>query len=135
MTLCYIGIYMTKLLVIEDDLLLDEAYRRMFGEKYDLRIATDGETGIKLATSFEPDVILLDIYMPGRFNGLDVIKEIKKDTKTTNIPILVITNLPDAMERVLEMGAQGCFMKTDVGLSNIDEEIQKLISGGQRKIL
>ena len=118
---------MTKLLIVEDDLLLDEAYRRMFGEKYDMRIATDGEEGVKMASTFNPDVILLDIYMPGRFNGLDVIKEIKKDPKTAGIPILVVTNLPDAMERVMEMGARSCFMKTDVGLSNIEEELQKIM--------
>lgn len=119
---------MTKLLIVEDDLLLDEAYRRMFEGKYDLRIATDGEEGIKMATEYNPDVILLDIYMPGRFNGLDVIKEIKKDVKTSGIPILVVTNLPDAMDRVMQMGARTCFMKTDVGLSNIEEELQKIIA-------
>lgn len=117
---------MTKLLIIEDDLLLNEAYRRKFEEKYDVRIATDGESGVKTANTFEPDLILLDIYMPGRLNGLDVLKDLKKNQKTTNIPILVITNLPDAMERVLQMGATKCFMKTDVGLSNIDEELKKL---------
>lgn len=107
-------------------MLLDEAYRRKFEKKYDVRIATDGETGIKMAETFTPDVILLDIYMPGRFNGLDVLKAIKKNPKTTNIPILVITNLPDAMERVLEMGAVKCLMKTEVGLSNIEDELEKL---------
>ena len=117
---------MTKLLIVEDDLLLDEAYRRKFSDKFDVRIATDGETGIKMADSFEPDVILLDIYMPGRFNGLDVMKEIKKNQKTAKIPVLVITNLPDAADKVMEMGAAKCFMKTDVDLNNIDEEIQNL---------
>lgn len=121
---------MTKLLIVEDDLLLDEAYRRMFGEKYDLRIATDGESGIKMVNTFEPDIILLDIYMPGRFNGLDLMTEIKKEEKTASIPILVITNLPDAEDRVMAMGARKCFMKTDVGLSNIAEELQKIVSEG-----
>lgn len=119
---------MTKLLIVEDDLLLDEAYRRKFSEKYDVRIATDGESGIKMATTFEPDVILLDIYMAGRFNGLDVLKEIKKNIKTASIPVLVITNLPDAIERVIEMGATKCFMKTDVDLSNIEEELKSLMT-------
>ncbi len=118
---------MTKLLIVEDDLLLDEAYRRKFGEKYDVRIATDGETGIKMAGDFEPEVILLDIYMTGRFNGLDVLREIKKNQKTAHIPVLVVTNLPDAVERVMQMGASRCFMKTDVDLNNIETEIQNAI--------
>lgn len=108
-------------------MLLDEAYRKKFGEKYDVRIATDGESGIKMAEEFLPDVILLDIYMPGRLNGLDVIREIKKNSQTAEIPILVITNLPDAIERVMEMGVVKCLMKTDVGLSNIEDELQKLV--------
>lgn len=119
---------MTKLLVIEDDLLLDEAYRRKFGEKYDIRIATDGETGIEIANSFEPEVILLDVYMPGRFNGLDVLREVKKNEKTANIPVIVITNLPDAIEKAMQMGASKCFMKTDVDLDNIEVEIQGLLT-------
>lgn len=121
-------IYMTKLLIVEDDLLLDEAYRRKFGDKYDIRIATDGESGLKIANSFLPDVVLLDIYMPGRFNGLDVLKKIKDNPKTSHMPIMVITNLPDAVERVMQMGAAKCFMKTDVDLNNIDEELQSVIA-------
>ncbi len=117
---------MTKLLVVEDDLLLDEAYRRKFGDNFDVRVATDGEMGIKMADSFVPDAIVLDIYMPGRFNGLDVLKEIKKNAKTADIPIIVVTNLPDSVDRVMEMGATKCFMKTDVDLNNIEEEIRTL---------
>lgn len=119
---------MMKLLIVEDDLLLDEAYRRKFGDKFDLRIATDGESGIKTSTEFSPDAILLDIYMPGRFNGLDVLREIKKNPKTAEIPVIVITNLPEANERVIQMGAAKSFMKSDVDLNIIDEEIGKLVS-------
>lgn len=121
---------MIKLLIVEDDLLLDEAYRRKFGEKYDIRISSDGESGIKMASTFMPDVILLDIYMAGRFNGLDVLREIKKNDQTSKIPVLVVTNLPDAIERVVEMGAAKCFMKTDVDLNNIDEELQNCVAKG-----
>lgn len=119
---------MTKLLIVEDDLLLDEAYRRKFGDKFDVRIATDGETGIKMAGSFEPDAILLDIYMAGRFNGVDVLRELKKNQKTARIPVLVITNMVDAVERVLQMGASKCFMKTEVDLNNIEEELENAIA-------
>lgn len=119
---------MVKLLIVEDDLLLDEAYRNKFEEKYDLKIATDGESGVRTARSFKPDMILLDIYLPGNLNGLDVLKELKKSRDTANIPVLVITNLPDAIERVIEMGATKCLMKTDVGLNDIESELMKMES-------
>lgn len=118
---------MTKLLIVEDDLLLDEAYRRKFGEVYDLRVAPDGESAMKMVSSWEPEVILLDIYMPGKLNGLDVLKMIKDNQKTASTPVLVITNLPDSVERVMAMGASKCFMKTDVDLGKIEEELIEIV--------
>lgn len=119
---------MNKLLIVEDDMLLDEAYRRKFGEIYDVRISMDGEGGIKTAVSWEPDVILLDIYLPGRLNGLDVLQAIRKEKKLEKTPILVITNLPDAIERVMALGATKCYMKTDVDLNGIESEIDELLA-------
>ncbi len=123
---------MIKLLVVEDDMLLDEAYRRKYASKYDVRIATDGESGLKIARSWEPDMILLDIYLPGKLDGMDVLREIKKDAKTSKIPVLVITNLPDAIERVMTMGAEKCFMKTDVDLDLIEETLDDLVAKSER---
>ncbi|HEX9008076.1 MAG TPA: response regulator [Patescibacteria group bacterium] len=119
---------MNKLLIVEDDVLLDEAYRRKFGSIYDVRIAVDGEGGIKTAISWEPDLILLDIYLPGRLNGLDVLQAIRKERKLEKTPVLVITNLPDAIERVMAMGATKCYMKTDVDLNGIETDIDELLA-------
>ncbi len=113
-------------------MLLDEAYRRKYASKYDVRIATDGESGLKIARSWEPDMILLDIYLPGKLDGMDVLREIKKDAKTSKIPVLVITNLPDAIERVMTMGAEKCFMKTDVDLDLIEETLDDLVAKSER---
>lgn len=118
---------MIKLLIIEDDLLLDEAYRRKFGEIYDVRIVTDGEGGVKAAITWEPDVVLLDIYLPGRMNGLDVLQAIRKEQKLAKLPILIITNLPDAVDRVMALGATKCYMKTDVDLNSIADDIEGLL--------
>lgn len=119
---------MTKLLIVEDDLLLDEAYRRKFSEIYDLRVAADGESAIKMLSSWEPEVILLDIYMPGKYNGLDVLKIIKDNPVLAKVPVLVITNLPDSIDRVISMGAAKCFMKTDIDLGKIEEEIADVVA-------
>lgn len=118
---------MNKLLIVEDDLLLDEAYRRKFGEIYDVRIATDGEAGVSAAISWDPEVILLDIYLPGRMNGLDVLQAIRKEKKLEKTPVLVITNLPDAIDRVMAIGATKCYMKTDVDLNSIAEDIESIL--------
>ncbi len=123
---------MIKLLVVEDDLLLDEAYRRKFGEMHDLRIAADGESGVKTAISWKPDCILLDIYLPGRYNGLDVLMQIRKERDLEDVPVIVITNLPDAVDRVMALGADKCFMKTDVDLGAIESEIESQVAKKQK---
>ena len=119
---------MAKLLIIEDDMLLDEAYRRKYSKLYDVRVFTNGEGGLKAASSWAPDVILLDIYLPGRMSGLDVLAALKKDEKSAKIPVLVITNLPDAVERAMAMGAAKCFMKTDVDLDLIERSLEEVLA-------
>ena len=119
---------MHKLLIVEDDMLLDEAYRRKFSDSYDVRIAMDGEVGINTAINWSPDAIVLDIYLPGSLNGLDVLQAIRKEKKLEKTPVLVITNLPDAVERVMALGATKCYMKTDVDLDEIDKEIGKILA-------
>ncbi len=108
-------------------MILDEAYRRKFSQKYDIRIATDGEGGTKIARSWQPDLILLDIYLPGKSSGIDVLEELKKDINTDRIPVLVITNLPDAVDKVMEMGADKCYMKTDVDLDLIEKNLEEIL--------
>lgn len=123
---------MAKLLVIEDDVLLDEAYRRKYGEKYDIRITTDAGSGLRAVRSWKPDVILLDIYLPGKMDGIDVLREIKKDPLSLRIPVLVITNLPDTVARVMEMGASKVFMKTDVDLDIIEETLEDMLAKSEK---
>ena len=119
---------MVKLLVVEDDMLLDEAYQRRYSEKYDVRVTTTGDSGLSVAKTWIPDLVLLDIYLPGKMDGLDVLRELKKDPKTSKIPVLVITNLPDAVEKVKAMGADECFMKTDVDLDIIADTLDTLMA-------
>ena len=64
-----------------------------------MRVTASGEDGLKVAQTWEPDLILLDIYLPGKFDGIDVLRELKNNPKTAKVPVLVITNLPDAVIR------------------------------------
>ncbi len=119
---------MIKLLIIEDDLLLNEAYKKKFEGLYDVKFETDGEDGLKSAISWRPDVILLDIFLPGRMNGIDVLQEMRKDRTLEKLPVFVVTNLPDAIDKVMSLGATKCSMKTDVDLNSIAEGIEELLA-------
>ena len=84
---------MTKILVIEDDELMYKMYSRLLSiEGFEVILATGGQEGIKKAKSELPALILLDIMMP-KIDGLQVLRQLKSDEATKNIPVLVLTNL------------------------------------------
>lgn len=118
---------MHKLLVVEDDALLYEAYQRKFSNIFDIKVAVDGQSGIDMAKTWMPEVILLDLYMAGKYNGLDVLEWVKREPDLANIPVLVVTNLVDAAEKVMKMGASKCIMKSDVDLEMIQKEVEALL--------
>lgn len=102
-----------KVLIVDDE----KGILKMYSEYLqtsgiEVLQAIDGQTGIKLAEEQKPDVILLDIIMP-RYNGLDVLKDIKSDPEIKNIPIFLLTNLPEESsgEKAKELGAAGYLVK------------------------
>jgi CheY-like chemotaxis protein len=85
-----------KILLVEDDAILVEMYQAKFElEGHDVRIATNGEECLEVLTTYEPELILLDILMP-KLNGFHVLKEIKKQPKLRTIPVILLTNLGQA---------------------------------------
>ena len=93
-----------KALVIEDDKNIAELLR-LYLEKdgFEVSIASDGGQGLRLAGEVEPDVILLDIMLPG-MDGWQVCKEIRRNSQ---VPIIMLTAKGETFDKVsgLEMGA------------------------------
>lgn len=93
-----------KALVIEDDKNIAELLR-LYLEKdgFEVSIAADGGTGLRMANEVEPDVILLDIMLPV-MDGWQVCKEIRR---TSHVPIIMLTAKGETYDKVsgLEMGA------------------------------
>lgn len=119
---------MAKILVVEDDLILDEAYRKKLSPQYDLQVAMDGETGVSMTRDWRPDLIILDIYMPGKIDGLEYLRIIKSEPAVADIPVLILTNLPDMAEKTLALGAVKCLMKTETDLNRLEKEIADILS-------
>ena len=95
---------MTKVLIIDDDKKHSEllqAYFKRFG--INLVCAHDAEAGFKKLNREEPDLLLLDIMLPGK-DGFEICREVRK---TSNIPIIMLTARGDVIDRVsgLELGA------------------------------
>ena len=102
-----------KILIIEDNQLnLELAQDLLEMSGYQVISATMAEAGIVLAKSEIPDLILMDIRLPG-INGLDAIKLLKQDPSTQHIPVVVLT--ADAMagtrQKALECGSAGYIPK------------------------
>jgi len=87
---------MSKKILIVDD---DEKFRKLTAEilndtqaEFDLVDAGTGDKAIRLAGEEKPDLILMDIMLPG-MNGGDVVKLLKNDTRTAHIPIIFLTGM------------------------------------------
>jgi len=79
---------------------------------YDILSAEDGEEGIAIAKLHQPDLILMDIIMPG-LNGFQATRILRKDADTQNIPIVIISGNEQATEKFwgLRVGANGFLAK------------------------
>lgn len=93
-------------LVIDDDMLNISALTYLLDDEFNIHTEMSGEKGLEAAKALRPDVILLDIVMPD-MNGFEVIKALKNDDETKNIPVLFVTGLNNTKdeEQGLVLGA------------------------------
>jgi len=118
-----------KILVTEDDTALREALADyLTKEGFEVMTAANGEEGIEMAKKENPDLLLLDIILP-RKDGFEVIKELKADEKTKNIPIVLLTNLESLgdIEKALQLGAMTYLVKSDYSLEEIVVKIKEIL--------
>lgn len=108
---------MTKILLVDDSKFLRLATERALARAgYEVRSATDGEQAIKMAHDDHPDLILLDMLLP-KIPGPEVLKTLKKDPTTSDIPVVVFTGLSQKnAARLQQDGAFGYLEKTELGL-------------------
>jgi CheY-like chemotaxis protein len=78
------------ILVCDDDPPLRELVRAVLGPRYRFIEAADGTEALAAARELDPDVMVLDVMLPG-INGIDVLKELRADEEIANLPVVVIT--------------------------------------------
>ncbi len=119
-----------KILVVEDAQLFRAMYEdKLKMEGYEVWTAADGLEGLKLAREVIPDLILLDLVMP-RMGGLEVLKRLKSDPRTKDIPVVVLSNLEDAegVKEAIEQGAEDFLRKTASSPAEVTAKIKKLVT-------
>ena len=120
---------MKKILFIEDESALQKTFGEILKQEgYEMISALDGEIGLRLAESKKPDLILLDLILP-KIHGFDVLRKLKQDEETKNIPVIVLTNLEGTrdVDMVLETGATTYLVKAQYSLEEIVGKIKKAL--------
>lgn len=118
---------MKKVLIVEDDSLLMQMYSETLAVKYQVVKATDGKTGIEMVESEKPDLVLLDIMLPGGMNGFDVLENLKHSELTKNIPVIVHTSLDSEARTAESIGADAYFVKSKTQLGELSSKVDELL--------
>jgi len=124
---------MKKILFIEDESALQKTLGEILKQEgYQVIPALDGEVGLRMANPPEgdkkPDLILLDLILP-KIHGLDVLKKLKENDETKNIPVIVLTNLGEIkdVEKAIELGATTYLVKAEYNLEEVAEKVNKTL--------
>lgn len=120
---------MAKILVVDDSPALLELYSfTLNSEGHEVETAKDGVEGLEKIKKFSPDIVLLDILMPNK-DGFEVLKELKKDKKTKDISILLLTNVDEQskVEEGLKLGAMDYIVKFQQTPNQVVEEIRQVL--------
>lgn len=119
-----------RVLIIEDDLTLRNVLAEFLGsEGFLVGVASDGEEGVNMIKSYNPDIVLLDIILPKK-NGFEVLKEVKNSEGKLSVPFVLLTNLGslDDIEKALELGATTYLVKGDYQVKEIVEKVKEILS-------
>lgn len=121
-----------RVLLVEDDRFLRRACEASLRQRgFTVQTAADGEEGLRLARSESPDIILLDLLMP-KLSGLDVLRALKADAATRELPVLVLSNSSrqQDIDEITRLGVVGYFVKADLSLQALGDRVAQLLSGG-----
>ncbi|MBU0667736.1 response regulator [Patescibacteria group bacterium] len=116
-----------KIVVAEDDKFMAKVYReKLRDEGFEVEIAFDGVEAVDKITKNKPSLVILDMIMPKK-TGFDVLKEIKANPETKDIPVIILSNLGQAsdFDKGKKLGAIDYIIKGDESFKSVMEKIKK----------
>jgi len=125
----YITSMNKKILIVEDDMALFNMYSVELKIKgYDVLNVNDGLQALPKAKDYQPDIVLLDIMLPG-MNGLNILTELKSDPQTSEVPVIMLTNYgsEDNVKKALESGAADYIMKYKILPSELADKVDAVL--------
>jgi DNA-binding response OmpR family regulator len=119
-----------RILLVEDDRFLRRACEASLQQRgFDVTTATDGEQALLLLRTEPFALVLLDLLMPKK-PGIEVLAELRADERTRALPVLILSNSSreEDKRRAVELGAAGYYVKANLSLKALGEEITRLLT-------
>lgn len=120
----------SKILIVEDETALLYALKAELSHNgFEILEAMDGEKGLRILEQQKPDIVILDLLLPG-IDGFEVLKRMKSKNETKNIPVIILTNLGDkeSIEKGKALGANDYLIKTDYTLEEVINKLKNLLN-------
>jgi len=98
---------------------------------YDVRVARTAEDGISLAASEPPDLVLMDLQLPG-IDGMEALRRLRESPRTADIPVVAVTAqaMKDDRARALDAGFNG-YIEKPISVRTFPDQVRRFLSGGQ----
>ena len=123
-----------KILLIEDDIFLRKVIaRKLLKEGYELTEAIDGENGMAKIKEHKPNLVLLDLVLPG-MDGFEILGKMKEDLTLSQIPVIILSNLGEKkdIEKALKMGAKDYLIKAHFTPGEIIERVENTLNKNKK---
>ena len=119
-----------RVLLIEDDPPMVKMYStKLQMEGFEVEVAYDGEKGLEKTEEWKPDLVVLDLMIP-KMGGMDVLKQIRANPKTKNVPVLILSNLSQEQDVQLakELKVKEFLVKANFTPGQVVEKIKQSLT-------
>jgi two-component system, cell cycle response regulator DivK len=98
---------------------------------YDVRVARTGEDGVTLAVEEPPDLVLMDLQLPG-IDGMEALRQLRESPRTADIPVVAVTAqaMKHDRERALDAGFDG-YVEKPISVRAFPDQVRGFLSGGE----
>ena len=98
---------------------------------YDVRVARTAEDGITLAVKEPPDLVLMDLQLPG-MDGMEALRRLRENPRTADIPVVAVTAqaMRQDRERALDAGFNG-YVEKPISVRAFPDQVRRFLSGGE----